>query len=87
MITITIVSLISKILGNQTHLADSGVNASVWALIFGFVLANTVFWSYLELPKWIGCIQKYQEYYIKLGFIDKKINLKVNLLRFSVLSY
>jgi hypothetical protein len=69
MIAISFLSIVSKILGNQTQLAHAGVNASVWALIFGFVLANSVFWNYSVLPSWIGCIQKYQEYYIKLGLV------------------
>jgi len=68
-IALSFISMVSKILGNQTLLADSGVNASVWALIFGFVLANTVFWKYMELPSWIGDVQKFQEYYIKLGLV------------------
>ena len=66
---ISFLAIVSKILGNQTQLANAGVNASVWALIFGFVLANSVFWKYNVLPSWIGCIRDFQEYYIKLGLV------------------
>ena len=67
MILITILALFSKVLGAQKDLSNIGMNASIWAMIFGFILANTFFWNHEKLPNWIGSIQKFQEYYIKLG--------------------
>ena len=55
--------IVANILGKQTNMSYYGINAEIWAIVLGMLIANTV-----GTPKWV--LEGVQvEYYIKTGLV------------------
>lgn len=70
------ISVISKIIGANVILKSGGLGDSVWAIIIGALITNTVFFSRNQLPDWLKNVVV-TEFYIKISVVLLAVDLSL----------